>query len=158
MTFYPDVLPKLLLDIREDDTVDALVHRRVRSPEPAPPSISTAGVVLDKGDSRAGTAADPYVAFVVLVPLPATRHPRVPIQFTRTAARCYGRTPAEAAELRWAVSNAIHNVGPRIYGNGLGIYQSLDDGGGEAETDPVTQQPYQTLVIEAPATTQVATA
>lgn len=139
----PDVLPKLLIEIRADPDVDALVDGRVRGGEPA------------KGDAQGPGA---YLAFVVLVQLGAPRQPRVPVQFPRIAARCYGRSHAEAAALRWAVSGAIHNRGPRIHANGLGIYQSLDDEGGDQQTDPDTGQPYQTLVIEAPATTQVVTA
>jgi hypothetical protein len=149
MTFYPDVLPKLLIEIREDSAVDAIVEGRVRGFEPEGESATYEGDALGAGK---------YKAFVVLVQLDAGRLPRAPIQFPRIAARCYGRTHAEAAELRWAVSNAIHNTGPRIHTNDLGIYNSIDDGGGQQEKDPDTAQPYQTLFIEAPATTQVATA
>lgn len=139
MSFYPDVLPKILIEVRDDAAVEAIVADRVRSPEPA-----------------AGDAQGPgkYKAFVVLVQLAAPRLPRVPVQFARIVARCYGRTPAEAAELRWAVSNAIHNIGPRVHGNGLGLFNSLDVEGGEEDTDPVTKQPLQLLFIEVPATTQ----
>lgn len=139
----PDVLPKLLIEIRADPAVAAIVEGRVRGGEPA------------DGDAKGPGA---YLPFVVLVQLGAARHPRVPVQFPRIAARCYGRTHQEAAALRWAVSGAVHYGGPRIHANGLGIYQSLDSEGGEQNTDPDTGQPYQTLVIEAPATTQVATA
>ena len=155
MTFYPDVLPKILTDIRSDTGV-AAITARIRSPEPAGPVIHpTTRAVIDKGDRRAGTADEPYVAFVVLRSLPAIRHPRVPLQFARIVAQCYGRTSAEAAELRWRVGDSIHQAGPRVYGNGLGIYNSLDDSGGEQQLDPHTQQPYQEIVIEVPATTQV---
>lgn len=156
MTLYvPDVLPKLLTDIRDDTDVGAIVHDRVRSPEPAPRVVNpSTGAVIDKGDARAGTAADPYVAFVVLIPQVPLRHRTLPVQWTRTVARCYGRTPIEAASLRWAVGKAIHNAGPRVYPNDLGIYASYDVESGEPERDPTTQQPYMELVIEAPATTQ----
>ena len=110
--------------------------------------------MLDKGDVREGSATDPFVAFVVLIPQVPLRHRTLPIQWTRTVARCYGRTPVEAAQLRWAVGNAIHNAGPRVYANGLGIYASYDVESGEPEGDPDTKQPYMELVIEAPATTQ----
>lgn len=134
-----DALPKLLTEIRDDDAVDAIVDGRVRGFEPAP------------GDAKPNGS---YQAFVVLVQLSAPRvAPRVPAQRATIVTRCYGRTPAEAASLRWAVSNAIHNIGPRVHANGLGIYQSLDETGGEQEKDPDTGQPYQTLVITALATT-----
>ena len=139
MSFYPDVLPKLLIEIRDDDAVADIVDDRVRGFEPGQ-------------DDAKGPGA--YKAFVVLVQLAAPRLPRVPVQFARLVARCYGRTHQEAAELRWAVSNAIHNRGPRVHTNDLGFYNSLDVEGGEQEKDPNTQQPLQTLVIEVPATTQ----
>ena len=149
-----DALPKLLIEIRSDDAVDAIVDGRVRGFEPAPPTFHpTTGALLEKGDARQGSVEDPYVAFVVLVQLDAPRDFRSPTQRPVIAARCYGRTPAEAAALRWAVSDAIHQQGPRLYSNGLGIYKSWDAAGGEQEKDPVTQQPYQTLVINALATT-----
>lgn len=155
MTLYvPDVLPKLLTDIRDDTDVSAITTR-IRSPEPAPPLINpSTGAVLDKGDVREGSASDPFVAFVVLIPQVPLRHHTLPVQWTRTVARCYGRTPIEATALRWAVGAAIHNAGPRVYANGLGIYASFDVESGEPELDPVTKQPYMELVIEAPATTQ----
>lgn len=139
MTFAPDVLPKLLTEIRDDGDVDDIVDGRVRGFEPA------------DGDAK---GAGSYKAFVVLVQLAAPRMPRVPVQFARIVARCYGRSHQEAAALRWAVSNAIHLRGARVHGNGLGFYNSLDVEGGVQDKDPDTQQPLQTLVIEVPATTQ----
>lgn len=154
-----DVLPKLLTEIRDDDAVAAIVGTRVRGFEPAPPvRHPDTGAVLEKGDARQGTTQDPYVAFVVLVQLDAPREKRMPVQRAVIAARCYGRTPAEAASLRWAVSKAVHpSTGPRgvrVHANGLGIYQSFDEAGGEQEKDPNTEQPYQTVVIASLATTQ----
>lgn len=145
----PDVLPKLLIEIRDDATVDALVDGRVRGYEPRGASDSYEGDALGPGK---------YKAFVVLVQLAAARLSRVPVQRVTLAARCYGRTPQEAAELRWAVSNAIHEVGPRLHANGLGIYTSRDESGGDQEQDPITSQPLQTLVITALATTQAVAA
>lgn len=134
----PDVLPKLLVEIRDDADVDALVAGRVRGFEPA------AGDARPKGS---------YQAFVVLVGLPGDRQLRAPTQRANVVARCYGSTPANAAAVRWAVSNAIQNARPRLHANGLGIYTSMETSGGEQEKDPDTQQPYQELVITALATT-----
>jgi hypothetical protein len=139
VTFYPDVLPKLLTEIRDDADVAAITSR-IRGAEPA------------DGDAQ---GAGSYQPFVVLVQLAAPRMPRVPVQTARIVARCYGRTPAEAAALRWAVSNAIHNRGPRVFSNGLGFYNSLETEGGEQDKDPDTQQPLQIAFFEVPATTQV---
>ena len=146
-----DVLPKLLIEIRDDDAVDAIVDGRVRGFQPQPPTVdSDTGDLIEPGDAR---GPGEYVPFVVLVQLDAPRDIRVPIQRPTIVARCYGRTPAEAASLRWAVSNAIHHIGPRVHANGLGIYHSTNPTGGEQEADPDTGQPMQALVINAVATT-----
>lgn len=138
-----DALGKVLIEIREDSAVAALVGTRVRGFEPAP-------------DDARGPGE--YQAFVVLSLLDDPRvGPRIPVHRALIAARCYGRTPAEAASLRWAVSNAIHGLSPRVKANGLGIYQSLDDGGGAQEKDPDTQQPYQTFTFAVLATTVAVT-
>ena len=148
----PDIVPKLLVELRDDAGVAAIVGvnptadpPRVRGARPAP-----------KTDTYDGDAQGPgsYRAFVVLVQLDAPTVGRAPVQRPLVAARCYGRTDAEAASLRWAVSAAIHYVGPRVHTNGLGIYLSKDSAGGEQEEDPLTRQPYQTIVIESLATTQ----
>jgi len=137
--FYPDVLPKLLIEIRDDTAVDSIVDGAVRGAEPAPGDVQGAGN---------------YRPFVVLVQLAAPRLPRVPVQTARIVARCYGTSHQQAAQLRWAVSNAIHNRGPRVHANGLGIFNSIETEGGEQDTDPDTKQPLSLLFIEVPATTQ----
>ena len=58
----PDVLPKLLIEIRDDPAVAAIVGTRVRGFEPAP----------------AMPRAPPYQAFVVLGELSAVRIGRRP--------------------------------------------------------------------------------
>ena len=138
MTFYPDALPKILLELRDDPDVDAIVSGRVRGFEPAP------------GDAQ---GAGSYKAFVVVVQLDAPRLGRIPVQRAQIAVRCYGRTPQEAAELRWACSNALHYVGPRVHNNRLGIYTSWDRSGGEQEIDPDTKQPLQVFIADVHATT-----
>lgn len=145
-SFTPDVLPKLLIELRDDTDVADIVGA---NPSINPPRVR--GVEPAQGDSQ---GADNFRAFVVLVQLDATRLPRVPVQRVRIVARCYGRTPKEAADLRWACSNALHERGPRLYASGLGVYLTRDDVGGDQQKDPSTQQPYQTFIIEAFATTQ----
>jgi hypothetical protein len=136
--FSPDALPKFLIEIRDDGDVAAIVDDRVRGFEPAP------------GDAQGPGS---YKAFVVVKQLDAPRIGRLPLQRPRVLVRSYGRTPQEAAALRWACSNAVHYVGPRTYANGLGIYLSKDDAGGEQEKDPDTKQPYQDFVLDAFAST-----
>lgn len=146
----PAVLPKLLIDLREDDAVSAIVADRVRSPTPAPGDA--AWDEIEDGTRKYANA------FIVLGLLGSPRRLRLPVQDARIVVTCYGRTVVEAAELRWAASNAIHNIGPRIHANGLGIYNSWEDGGGEADRDPDTGQPFERFIVQAIATTQSATA
>jgi len=147
-----DPLGKLLTEIRSDAGVIAIAGAnpssspaRVRGFEPAP-----------RTDSYDGDAHGPgeYRAFVVLVNLGGQRWYRVPIQQPRFVARCYGRNPAEAAQLAAAVSDSIHYIGPRVATNGLGIYASFEDSGGEQDRDPDTDQPFVTIFIDILATTQ----
>lgn len=146
-----DVLGKLVLELRAESPIVAIVGRdeanlvRVRGFEPSPGDGAVQ--VTDKGRRYAN-------AFIVLATLATPRHPTVPIQTDRVVARCYGRTPAEAMALYVAASNALHNLGPRLHANGLGIYISLDDTGGTQEKDPDTQQPLVSFVISLVATTQ----
>jgi hypothetical protein len=137
-----DVLPKLLVELRNDSDV-AAITQRIRGFEPAP------------GDADTDTSPLRYKnAFVVLSQLSAPRETSIPVQRCSIAARCYGRTPIEAFALYAAVSDAIHHVGPRVYPTG-GIYLSHDTTGGTAERDPDTDQPYYTCVVDLIATTQV---
>ena len=146
-----DVLPKLVIELREDETVHAIVGKRVRGKEPQGPVTDDDGRQIEPGDVR---PAGEYVAFVVLVRLGGPPNPRVPISRPRVLARCYGRTDREAAVLRNACSRAVHNRGPRVFANGLGIFNTLDVTGGEQDRDPDTAQSLETFVIEAVATTQ----
>jgi hypothetical protein len=145
--FNHDPLGKILTEIRDNADVAAIVGAnptsspaRVRGFEPAPTDAQGPGS---------------YRAFVVLVNEGGSRFRTAPVARWRIAARCYGRTPAEAAQLGVAVSNAIHNVGPRIRSS-LILYRSYDDAGGEQDSDPDTDQPYVTIFIDLFAATQVA--
>ena len=135
-----DPLGTLLTEIRTDPAVAALTTR-VRGGEPAP-----------------GDAAVPYRRFVVLVRLGATREKRAPVQEARIGLRCYGTSYADAAALYGAVSDAIHNVGPRIGATGVLIHRSFDDSGTGASKDPDTGQPHEDGVISLFAATGVVTA
>jgi len=135
----PDVIPKYITELRGDSAVAAIVSTRVRSPEPA------------EGDAR---GPGEYQAFVVLRLLESPRvAPRVPVQRPLVLVQCYGVTPQQAAELRWACSAVLHLAGGRTYPNGLHIYQSLEDSGGEQLVDPDTRQPYQEFIVSAHAST-----
>ena len=135
-----DPLGKLLTEIRDDPAVAALTTR-VRGGEFAP-----------------GDAAVPFKRVVVLVRLGTTRAKRAPVQEVRIGLRCYGSTFADAAALYGAVSDAVHNVGPRIGATGVLIYRSFDDIGMGADKDPDTGQPHEDGVIQLFAATGVVTA
>ena len=132
-----DPLGALLGEIRDNAAVAALTTR-VRGGEPAP-----------------GDAAKPFGRFVVLVRLGAARDKRAPVQTVRIGLRCYGTSFADAAALYGAVSDAIHNVGPRIGATGVLLHRSFDDAGMGAQTDPDTGQPHEDGVISLYAATAV---
>lgn len=134
-----NVLAKVLIELRDDGAVAAIAGNRIRGLEPA------------EGDERPKGS---YVPFVVVTDLSGPRMLSLPVQRPSIGVRCYGRTASEAAELYGACSDAIHNIGPRVHTNGLGIYNSFDVSGGTEGTDPDTKQPYYEFTIEAIATTQ----
>lgn len=138
MTFYPDVVGKLVIELRDDPAVDAIVAGRVRGFEP-----------------KSGDADGPknYKAHVVIVQLASERISQTAVQRFTCAIRCYGLTPPQAAELRWACSNALHLAGGRLHDNGLHIYQTVDESGGEQLKDPDTDQPYQIFIVTGHAST-----
>ena len=133
-----DPLGYLLTGIRDNPAVAALTTR-IRGGEPAP------GDALGPGS---------YQRFVVLTHLGAQRDKRAPVQEVRIGIRAYGSTYQDAAALYGAVSDAIHNVGPRISAGGVLIYRSFDDIGNGAEKDPDTGQPVQSGVAQLFAATQ----
>lgn len=135
-----DPLGKILTEIRDNATVAALTTR-IRGGEPA------------AGDAQPSTG---YLRFVVLTRLGNDRALRVPVQTLRIAVRCYGTSFSDAATLAGAVSNAIHNIGPRRNATGVLIHRSYDDVGQGATKDPDTGQPMESFVIEAFASTVLA--
>lgn len=146
-----DVLPKLLIELRDDEIVDSIVAGRVRGKDPEPPLIDDDGRQTEPGDAR---PAGEYIPFVVLSRLGAPPHPSVPIQTARIFIRCYGRDDREAAVLRNACARVLHGREPRTYPNGLCIFATHDVTGGAQDADPDTQQPFESFVVEAVATTQ----
>lgn len=142
-----DPFGKLLTEIRdalEDDWTD-----RVRGGEPGP---GDSKVTTDEATGRKTYAN----RFVVLVRLSVQRMRTIPLQTVRIGYRAYGFSYQDAAALAGALSDAVHNVGPRIGASGIAIYSSADEGG-SAQADPGTGQPYEDGVIELIAATQVVT-
>ena len=134
-----DPLGSLLVEIRSDVDVDALVDGRVRGFEPAP------------GDAK---PAGSHQAFIVLVALSVPPDPQLPVTFATYGVRAYGSTPQNAWAVWGATVKAIHERGPRLKANGLGIYKTIAVSGGEQGKDPDTQQPVVEGTIRLIATTQ----
>lgn len=93
-----------------------------------------------------------YQRVVVLVTFDESPHPSVPIFRGVYGVRAYGATYQNAREVWGAVVKALHRVGARVKANGLGIYISLIETGGEQDTDPDTNQPLVTGTIRITAT------
>lgn len=127
----PDVLGRVLTEIRSDPGVSALTTK-IRGGQPAP-------------DDARGSSE--YQRFVVLVHLGTRREKRVAFQEVRIAARCYGTTFQDATLLAHAVSDAIHGKGARVSPTGVGIFNSFDDQQEGTDADPDTGQPNQTVMI-----------
>src|ERR1041385_5800222 len=89
-----DVLPKLLLEVRDDEVVKSIVGNRVRGKEPQPAALNAAGKDLTPGDVR---PVGKWIPFVVMVRLGSPPDPPIPLPRSRLLFRCYGRTDREAA-------------------------------------------------------------
>lgn len=146
-----DVLPKILIELRDDEVVDSIVDKRVRGKEAQGPVIDADGRQVYPGDAR---QAGEYIPFVVLKRLGGVPHPRVPIATSRILIQCYGRDDREAAVLRNACARVLHGRGPRVFANGLGIFTTHDVTGGDQGADPDTAQPLEEFIVEAVATVQ----
>jgi hypothetical protein len=134
-----DPLGSIVAELKADADVAALVGTRVRGGEPAP------GDALGPGE---------YLAFVVIVALDDPPWLRVPVQRAVYGFHCYGVTYQHARQVYGAVVKAMHYAGPRLKGNGLGIYLSVIETGGEQDTDPDTRQPMIRGTIRVTATAQ----
>ena len=101
---------------------------------------------------------------VIVTRLGVSRSPRGPrrnrlgLQEVRYAVKCYGAEGPEAARLSTvlygAVSDAIHNKGPRRDAQGRYIFRTEDEVGGEPDEDPDTHWRYETVVVNVIAAAQ----
>lgn len=140
----------LLTSIRDDAAV-AAISTRIRADEPGP---GDAEWVID-----AATGKKRYKhRFVVLFRQGGRRLARNAVQTVMFGFRVYGLTPQDATAFYGVVSDAAHNLNPRLNGSGIGIWNSrvIEDNG--AALDPDTGQPYEDGLIELLATTQVVAA
>lgn len=140
-----------IVELREHPSVAALVGRRVRSADPAPPvRHPDNGAVIDQGDVR---GPGDYVAFIVVKVMSAPPDRRLPIVSVEFLVECYGTTFQNAWAVYGAVVQAVHGRGPRTKSNGLGIYNSFVVAGGDEDTDPDTHQPLVNATVRLIATT-----
>lgn len=135
----------VVVELRDDAGVAALVDGRVRTFEP-----------LGKSSSYEGDSVGPgrFKAFIVITTTSAPPHARVPVVFAEYVIRCYGATPQAAAAVWGAVVRVLHQRGGRARGNGQWVFKSKVLSGGAEERDPDTQQPYVEGVISVIATAQ----
>lgn len=152
-----DPIGGVIADLRADPDIQDLVgndecgFRRVRG-----------GEALGAGECANGTprSADGlgpgfYRAFIVVAALDDPPLGRVPVQRAVYSVACYGSTYQNARAVWGAVVKALHIVGERVKSNGLGIYISAIDTGGEQDKDPDTGQPLIRGTIRVIAATQV---
>lgn len=112
-------------------------------------AFSTAKV---RGGERQPADAPPLV---LVTHAGQRRRRRIPVVDQRLNVRSYGTTPQAASELARLVSDALHDVGPRVR-SGTGVYVSAEEVGAQAATDPVTGWPYELAVyIAVTATTAI---
>jgi hypothetical protein len=137
-----DPIGSLIAELRADVDVATIVGMdlagrvRVRGHEPVGELDQSGGHYL--GDARGPGS---YQAFVVLSALSEPMNPRLPIFRGLYGVSCYGATHQGARELWGACVKAMHYVGVRTKTNGLGIYISVAEDGGEEDNDPDTHQP-----------------
>lgn len=126
-----DVLGKILVEVRDDPTV-AAITTRVRGEE------------IKKGD---------IPPMVIIRTFPIVRSADLPYARHQFLIQCFGKDFPQARELMGAVSNVLHDVGPRQSSAGKAIYRSQEETSGSAQTDPDTQWPFYTLIVTVHAAT-----
>lgn len=104
-------------------------------------------------------ASDDGPPAVVLRRLGVTRSPlgqtgRAGIQGVSIAVLCFAATFPAVAALYGAVSDAVHEKGPRHDASGRLIYLSIEESGGGAVLDPDTRWPTETCVVSVIAAAQ----
>ncbi len=132
-----DPTGKLLIEIRSDATV-AAITTRVRAGEAA------------QGD------APPFVVIRRFPITPFRRAWFVPVAHYQYLIQCYGTTPQQAAQLAGAVMDVVSNSAPRVNASGVAIYNSYWNIGGQAQRDPDTSWPFETVIATVNAATMVA--
>lgn len=132
-----DPTGKLLTEIRDGAAVSAITTR-IRAGEPA------------QGD---------VPPFVVIRRFPITPFRRAlfaPVAHYQYLIQCYGTTPQQASQLAGAVADVVQEPEPRTNASGVGIYNSYWTITGQAQTDPDTNWPFETVIATVNAATMTA--
>lgn len=119
-----DVTGKLIVEIRSDARVAAIVGNRVGG-----------------RDASAGWSGQAYVLITRIGPI--RRPGRAPFFRGRVSIDTFGRTEREAADLYGAVSDVLHARGPRRSAGGVALYLSIEEVGGQTVLDPDNRQPVE---------------
>jgi hypothetical protein len=125
-----DLTGMAITEIRDFPAVTAIVGQKTRSEWAAgetPPGVIVRALAIDY-DPGGGTR-------------------RLGLQAPIFAALCYGATRIQASQLANAVVEAVNMRGPRKTAAGKLVWQSLVDGGGDVELDPVTKWPFATVTF-----------
>lgn len=141
MTALADPTGKVVLELRADAALTALVAGRVDAGEPA--------------DGHAKGPGE-YLAFVVVMRGFHRRLAHAPVQSVQYVVRCYGATHQGATAVAMAVSGALHAKGNRLAG-GISIFDSIEQGSTGGLTDPDTKQPYMDVLFTVGASTELIT-
>lgn len=133
-----DLMGAVLAEIRAWPGVAAIAADRVSSAETATNDELTTRVVL----RDLGGGPEPYGA----------GSGRLGMQDVIYAAQCYGPKdaktgPVTARQLVGAVTDALHDKGPRRGSSGRGIYRSEVLSISGLLTDPGTQEPFYTATV-----------
>lgn len=123
-----NVLGKIIVEVRSDSAVAAIVGDRVFGKAPRG----------DVGD----------VSFVLIQRYgPITRFPHAPYYTGRLLVDCYGPTGPGGAQiataLYQAVSDVLHGKGYRQSAGGVAVSASYEELGAQAIDDPDTRQPVE---------------
>lgn len=127
-----DVIGKIIVEIRDDADV-ADITTRVRGEE------------LLKGD---------IPPLVLVRTMPIRRHPQLPHARHQFMILTYGKDPRQALDLMTAVSDAVHDKGPRQSAAGKAIYRSQEEVSGQYQSDPDTQWPFYSIILTVHASTE----
>jgi hypothetical protein len=131
---------------------------------PAVAAISTRIRVGGRGPGDSAWVIDPTTGakryknrWALLRRMPGARLARNAVQTLNYVVFAYGIDAQDASAFYCAISDAAHNLEPRVNSAGIAIWNSrvvADNGSGK---DPDTLQPYEEGLIEVLAPTQVVT-